>query len=255
MIYIIRRLLIEMDYKPGEGFRVDYELESEAEDKFLDVHPFISIKEEGSCILVCLISEGDFLEFYDKNLVVAIASSFRKCSTYTPEMDKNTSLILAVQKNKNASLSIEKQRRIEDDPYYFKKYVLLYSKNELSELKGYVKDGQNILELIKHYIYNKENFNKYKEHPDNNQLYSIITNLSTKIPIIPMDFSNSNELFDVNKHFEEKFEAKHTKKQREGVEELIKLVSQFPEDDLQSIDKLIAFSSSLKSVLSEGEIN
>ena len=55
--------------------------------------------------------------------------------------------------------------------------------------------------------------------------------------------------------FEEKFEAKHTKKQREGVEELIKLVSQFPEDDLQSIDKLIAFSSSLKSVLSEGEIN
>lgn len=100
MIYIIRRLLIEMDYKPGEGFRVDYELESEAEDKFLDVHPFISIKEEGSCILVCLISEGDFLEFDDKNLVVAIASSFRKCSTYTPEMDKNTSLILAVQKTK-----------------------------------------------------------------------------------------------------------------------------------------------------------
>ena len=46
MIYIIRRLLIEMDYKPGEGFRVDYELESEAEDKFLDVHPSFQSKKK-----------------------------------------------------------------------------------------------------------------------------------------------------------------------------------------------------------------
>ncbi len=88
-----------------------------------------------------------------KDLVIEIANYFRENDIYVPDMDKNTSLIYCVKRDIKSNKLDELKVKIEDDPFYFKKYVFAYSEAQSDEFKKLRKQHNwTINELIQTYI-------------------------------------------------------------------------------------------------------
>jgi len=71
---------------------------------------------------------------------------------------------------------------IEEDPYFFKKYVFYYSDAEEKALQG-----QNY-EMLKAIIADKELFNQYKEQPLTATQYSVAAKIFIKLPFLELPF-------------------------------------------------------------------
>ena len=136
-----------------------------------------------------------------KDLVIEIANYFRENDIYVPDMDKNTSLIYCVKRDINSDKLDELKVKIEDDPFYFKKYVFAYSEAQADEFKKLCKQhGQSTGELIQTYILDTENFNKFKKNGDNEKIYKLVSELLIKIPIIPISFDTNGEIKSVSEY-------------------------------------------------------
>lgn len=254
MIYIIRKILSEISFSAKVGFEFTYTVGEHNEEKNIEVSSFVSNKSKDICILCCTLNEGDFLEIDDKELIVNIASNFRSnCEWYIPEMDKNTSLILCNKRHENATLSVDRQRRIEDDPFYFKKYVLLYSEKELAELKKHLEQQHSVVDSIKEYIYNKQNFDKYKDNPENNYVYSAIISLITKIPVIPMNFTKTKDFYDIKAEFTGKLIESKSITDSKKIESIIRYVDTIDEKEVTDFNKVLKFAEDIYNNFHEGE--
>jgi hypothetical protein len=97
-----------------------------------------------------------------------------------PAFARNTDLIILHQLDHRADFkNIENEVfNIEENPYYFKKYFLYYSEEELSLLAN-----QNFNSLAQVVIDEKE-FAEYRETPLAPSLYSIAARLFIKVPFI-----------------------------------------------------------------------
>ncbi len=136
-----------------------------------------------------------------KDLVIEIANYFRENDIYVPDMDKNTSLIYCVKRDINSDKLDELKVKIEDDPFYFKKYVFAYSEAQADEFKKLCKQhGQAAGELIQTYILDTENFNKFKKNGDNEKIYKLVSELLIKIPIIPINFETNGEIKSISEY-------------------------------------------------------
>ena len=91
--------------------------------------------------------------------------------------------------------------KIEDDPFYFKKYVFAYSEAQSDEFKKLRKQHNwTINELIQTYIFDTENFSKFKKNGDNEKIYKLVSELFIKIPIIPINFETNGEIKSVSEY-------------------------------------------------------
>ncbi|NRB80364.1 MAG: hypothetical protein HRU38_17140 [Saccharospirillaceae bacterium] len=72
---------------------------------------------------------------------------------------------------------------IEEDPYFFKKYVLYYSSEELDLVKDI-----DFSEL-KISIFNRDLFNKYKQNPNFPSIYSFAARFFIKLPFLQVPVS------------------------------------------------------------------
>lgn len=71
---------------------------------------------------------------------------------------------------------------IEEDPHFYKKYVLYYSANEVQLLDKFTyKDIEQI-------IGNKEEFNNYKDNPLTPSTYSVAAKIFIKLPFLELPF-------------------------------------------------------------------
>lgn len=71
--------------------------------------------------------------------------------------------------------------KIEDDPFYFKKYVFVYNDAQADEFKKLCKQyGQTASKLIQTYILDTENFNKFKKNGDNEKYINWFRNYLLK---------------------------------------------------------------------------
>lgn len=136
-----------------------------------------------------------------KDLVIEIANYFRENDIYVPDMDKNTSLIYCVKRDIKSNKLDELKVKIEDDPFYFKKYVFAYSEAQSDEFKKLRKQHNwTINELIQTYIFDTENFSKFKKNGDNEKIYKLVSELFIKIPIIPINFETNGEIKSVSEY-------------------------------------------------------
>lgn len=71
---------------------------------------------------------------------------------------------------------------IEEDPYFFKKYVLYYSDAEESAVQD------QDFEKLKATVADKELFNKYKEQPLTATQYSVAAKIFIKLPFLELPF-------------------------------------------------------------------
>lgn len=111
---------------------------------------------------------------------------FEKCKEHidTKEFDKNTSLLVLANNDKN---EIQKKEilSIEEDPFQFKKYVLLFTSHILKQLLEQTENGnpEKILELI----VNESVFNNYKNHYIEPTWRHLLYNLAHKLPFLKVN--------------------------------------------------------------------
>lgn len=104
---------------------------------------------------------------------------------------KNSSLLFIVKvDNMNQVDNLQQQiLLIEEDEYFFKKYVLLYSEQAIVNL-----DKENVFEDIYTKVVNKEKFNFYSQngYSDDLEEYIFILQLFIKLPFLKLIFSSGD---------------------------------------------------------------
>ncbi|WNF23154.1 ABC-three component system middle component 1 [Mesobacillus jeotgali] len=130
----------------------------------------------------------DFLEKYVPDYYYGIKSLE---IGYDERMDKNLSLLICL--NRETELSeLERNREIfqvEEDPYFFKKYVFTYTKKQANELSEMLQKHKtkSTKEIINNIINNKDDFIELKNHPQKNTIYNLCSKLMIKIPFLILE--------------------------------------------------------------------
>ena len=202
---IIFQVLSELRYqaKTPFKFKVGDDIEFEA-------YPFVSINYPSQVLLVVelkytllnLVRNGDFMP--------NLAKGFCSQDFHKGEMDKNISLILKSIGTKEELSDSSEKIKIEDDPYYFKKYVFAYDEQtekkavDYFEHKKSTREGSfSFVEEIQDYLLKTDMFEKYKANPKNEEVYSYMVELATKLAMIPLKVSCANQIKTVESYFKE----------------------------------------------------
>lgn len=207
---IIYDLLTELGYAVQKSFDAIYD-----ETKVINVMPFISMEYKSQVYLVvsCLNSQLD--EIINTDYVKAIAQKFRIQPFHFGEMDRNTSLLILSQHRADENINKSAKVKIEDDPYYFKKYVLSYDdvaeKNTEVWMRSYMKDG-SVVNSIQEYIGNTSKFEAYKSNHQNEAVYSYLIEIVTKIPNFPMRIIDQQGIDTVDFFLKEELDKLRSKK-------------------------------------------
>ncbi|UGS22299.1 ABC-three component system middle component 1 [Flavobacterium cyclinae] len=121
--------------------------------------------------------------------------------------DKNVNLLILhrVENFENfQSLVLE----IEEDPYLFKKQIVLYNDSEVEKLnQALVQQQQNIKGFIENKILEEEVFKKHKENINNNDYESLLYRLVHKIPLINLNIVQENGLDALTDNNRQKIES------------------------------------------------
>lgn len=190
MINVIKEIMFDCEYENIIQTEVTFE------NIVYNLNIFKNRNVESQVFIVLQILESQLIsQDNNKNLVIEIANYFRENDVYVPDMDKNTSLIYCVKRDINSGKLDKLKVNIEDDPFYFKKYVFAYSEAQADEFKKLCKQyAQTASELIQTYILAPENFNAFKKNSDNEKIYKLVSELLIKIPIIPINFATNGEI-------------------------------------------------------------
>ena len=153
-------------------------------------------------------------------------------------MDKNTSLIYCVKRDINSDKLDELKVKIEDDPFYFKKYVFVYNDAQADEFKKLcMQYGQIASKLLQTYILDSENFNKFKKNGDNEKIYKLVSELLIKIPIIPINFESRGEIKSVSDYMLDI--QKCNNDERERLDCIIEILNDSQGNIEQLVDKVL----------------
>lgn len=231
---IIYEVLEELLYIANEGFEVTY--------KFLDknkkvyVYPFISKENVSQVFLVLEIKDEDLKDVVEGTLVKEVAVQFRKKKFHRAEMDRNTTLLILSEYMNGGVISKDEKVKIEDDPYYFKKYVFSYNEIERKNAEMWMakeKVNNKMVEKIQNYITDTKKFGRYKADIQNEPIYAYFVELITKIPVFPMKKVNSIGLKTIEQYLDEEIdELRNLKKPVEIEKEAIERFMQLNLDEL-----------------------
>jgi hypothetical protein len=142
-----------------------------------------------------------------------------------PAYHKNTDLIIVVKFHLLDDFRSFEQKifSLEEDAFFFKKYVLYYTDTEEGFLTG--KHLRDLNEVI----LDKELFKQYKASPNMPSLYGIAAKIFIKFPFIELPVSESL-LTPLNKQAPELVSQL-------GLNDLNKLISNTPDDSIDTIIK------------------
>lgn len=124
------------------------------------------------------------------------------------EMKKNTSVIFLVKVNESKLTESEKKLifKIEEDPYFYKKYVLWYSENEAENISSYIENMTDNL-------MNKDLFENMKdsmlgkiEYNSNIHAYELLCRIFIKLPFLTLKpiYTKKNELSELKQYINKK---------------------------------------------------
>lgn len=199
MIGIIKTILCESNFSVGELFTI------EAYQQIYEIQSLVSEQNPSQVFLLFPILESKLLEVNLLDILPDIAVAFKETKLYESEMEKNTSLVVCVNRDVDSEKLTKEAIAIEDNPYYFKKYLFAYHDNDnkkFEQLKKEYECKQNI-EFIQKYVINSKNFEAFKDNLSNNETYKLISDLLVKLPVISIGFSKTETLHTVEMFFQE----------------------------------------------------
>jgi hypothetical protein len=227
MIGIIKTILCESSFSVGEIFNI------EINQQKYEFQSLVSEQNPSQVYLIMPIVESKLLEINLFDILPDIAAAFKETKLYEAEMEKNTSLVVCVNKDIDSGKLTKEAIAIEDNPYYFKKYLFTYHSDDnkkFEQLKKEYECKQNI-EFIQKYVTNSKNFETFKENPTNNDAYKLISDLLVKVPVISIEFSNDESLYTVERFFEEE----EIYKKQEKLDHIIDIVNSTDEKTLENL--------------------
>ena len=209
---ILYELLNELKYQTKESFTFDI---SSDEDKTpIVVTPFVSVEYPCQTYLV-IETENQALSKVNNDYLKALALAFRKADFHESDMDKNTTLVITSARPDTEPLNSDAKVKIEDDPYYFKKYVFSYTSASerlatsfLEHKKTERANAFSYVNEVLDYLMNAEKFGEYKDKKDELSTYSYFVELVTKIPAFPLNIKNSEEIKSVSEFLTEQLNGK-----------------------------------------------
>ncbi|MEC1429221.1 hypothetical protein P9C69_00520 [Bacillus subtilis] len=198
---IIQTLFIELGYESKDYSFVDKE-DTILENSFISRDLF-----RKNYFLVLFISDENKIRDIIKNQ----AKYFFLLKEFfgeDPDIDKNTSLLICIQtSNENNSLFLN----IEEDAYYFKKYVLTYSNEQLT---SFITDYRGLIEekgikiTMDKIVNDVQLFEDFKQNPDINGVYKLITKIFIKIPILRVPINEEKTVYSLSEVIEDTLKNK-----------------------------------------------
>ncbi len=112
-----------------------------------------------------------------------------------PALDKNLSMLVLWETDGKLDHEIFKKKKmeVEENQYYFKKYMLGYSRDELVQLKKKIGD-KNSVEYIEKSLISKEIFDQYRDDPFTLKWYSLLYRIAIKVPFVQIRIAESEGL-------------------------------------------------------------
>lgn len=169
--------------------------------------------------IVVSIDQKEFIGLDENKIFSDISKSLKESSSYIAEVDKNTSLVICVAKDdklKSEELLGSKELQIEENPYFFKKYVLSYDARIADDMFGeMLKDYNNSTDITKYledFITNPEKFRNFKLNPINNETYMLLSKIIMKVPIIPVKIPDSQSIRSLANMIQESIVANNLQK-------------------------------------------
>lgn len=155
------------------------------------------VRESGTAIRFAVLHRLDEL-MKPGDLNAAINQSAPEMFTTDPAFRKNCDLICVHHLDKLAEFKNYEEQifEIEEDPHFYKKYVLYYSDTEVEAIKGIDFDELNKL------ISDKAQFNFYKNEPTAATKYSAAAKIFIKLPFLELRI-NKSELVPLHLQVEE----------------------------------------------------
>ena len=215
---ILFELLNELKYQTKEPFTFD--ISSDDDKMSIIVTPFISVEYPCQTYLV-IEAENQALSKVNNDYLKALALAFRKADFHESDMDKNTTLVITSTRPDTEPLNSDAKVKIEDDPYYFKKYVFSYTSASerlatifLEHQKAECACEFSYVNEVLDYLMNADKFGEYKDTKDELSTYSYFVELATKIPAFPLNIRNSEEIKSVSEFLSEQLDGKEVDTER-----------------------------------------
>ena len=108
------------------------------------------------------------------------------------ESEKNISVLILREVDHLSNDEIDWSIEIENDPLFFKKYVILFQKSQSETLDKIIKSGQPLVSLLMQ----DSVFKHLKEEKGNDGPYSLLYSIAHKLPFITMDVQRSEYKMD-----------------------------------------------------------
>lgn len=205
---IILKVLEELLFFVRDEFYVECNLDAQKSTS-VKVKIMISAENDSQVFLVIECDDSQLAEYVDGKIIKEIAVNFRKNEHHRAEMDRNTALLL-VCKHDIDTIDSSSKVKIEDDPYYFKKYVFSYDEIGLKNADSWIKEhtqNATIISLIQEYITDTDHFAKYKENHQNEATYTFFMELVTKLHCFPMKPVEAKNLKTVADYLQEEIDT------------------------------------------------
>lgn len=195
--------------------------------------------------LVGTIEQNSFIKLEENKVFSFISKKIKESPAYKPEVDKNTSLVLCVLKNKSEKsyeLVEKKELQIEENPYFFKKYMLSVDENLVEEIFGDIlecySEKNQISKYIEDEIIDTENFKNYKLNPENEEKYELLSRIVMKIPVMSIKIPDNKSIKPLANMINDEIK----KEDLEKVQKLVEYISEVSEAD-DKVTQIIEFWS------------
>jgi len=106
--------------------------------------------------------------------------------SYDNKMDKNLSMVICAKRNHmQPDDEINKTIfKIEEDPYFFKKYVLTYTDIQIQKLSDYIPENSSIIESLNGILHSESLFQEFKLNTYEQTEYNLVSRLFIKLPFL-----------------------------------------------------------------------
>lgn len=235
---ILFEILNEQHYMTEDIFSFEFSRDSKSVN--YEVTPFISLDYPMQAVLVVCVDNSELSNVSNNEFLKKLAVAFRKQDFHQSDMDKNTTLIIKSLRDDKEIVNLSAKVQIEDNPYYFKKYVFSYSKVEekhaidfVIEKKKSDSESELVSSIIQKYLFSTDMFTKYKNNTDDAATYKYFSELSIKIPFLPLEVTSSSEMLTVDQILLKS--KKYDEAKVEKINAFLDLNFDFKEDDVEAI--------------------
>lgn len=213
---IILDVFKELHFILEDEFLVEYVIKENNIMK-VNVNVLISSENDSQVFLMVDCKNAQLKNIVDGMLIKEMALRFRKKEYHRAEMDRNTSLLIVSKHSADEDVDTSSKVKIEDDPYYFKKYVFSYDEIGLENANNWltenVKKGTTV-SLIQDYITDTRQFAKYKENNINEPIYAFFIELVTKLHCFPMKTAETKNIKTIDSFLQNELDILRTKQKK-----------------------------------------